>query len=120
MKKFVFLIFLFSFNAFAAGKLTSISPNLSIYSEYYPNSSAKFKGTIIFENGSGTDINEWKHNKKFFNCVKKIGSVFLYDRNGSPHAEKAAPIGHKKNIKHFFQIRSLTGVAFSQFTPSVV
>ncbi|GEM_PF-481439 len=82
MKKFIFLIFLFSFSAFAGGKLTNISPNLSIYSEYYPNSSAKFKGTIIFENGSGTDINEWKHNKKFFNCVKQMGSVFLYDRNG--------------------------------------
>ncbi len=82
MKKIVFLIFLLSFNVFAGGKLTNISPNLSIYSEYYPNSSAKFKGTIIFENGSGTDINEWKHNIKFFNCVKQMGSVFLYDRNG--------------------------------------
>lgn len=82
MKKFIFLLILFSLNAFADGKLTNLSPVLSIYSEYYPNPTAKFKGTIIFENGSSTDISEWKKNKKFFNCAKRLGSVFLYDRSG--------------------------------------
>ena len=27
-------------------------------------------------------MNEWKSNPKFFDCVKKMGSLFLYDRNG--------------------------------------
>src|SRR5579872_7110564 len=82
MKKYLFLIFLISFNACAKGQLTNISPGISIYSEFYPNPSAKFKGTIIFINGSGTDLSEWKSNKDFFDCAKKMGSVFLYDRNG--------------------------------------
>ena len=82
MRKYLFLACLLSFNAFANGKLTTLESGISIYSEYYPNPTAKFKGTIIFENGSGTDISEWKSNQKFFNCVKQSGSVFLYDRNG--------------------------------------
>lgn len=72
----------FPVTIFANGKLTRLYPGVTIYSEYYPNPAAKFKGTIIFENGSGTDISEWKSNKNFFSCVKQIGSVFIYDRNG--------------------------------------
>ena len=82
MKKYLFLIFLFSMNVFANDVFTPLSPALSLYSEYYPNPLASFKGTIIFENGSGTDLSEWKGNKKFFDCVTQLGSVFLYDRNG--------------------------------------
>lgn len=82
IKKYLFLACLLSFNSFASGQLTNLQPGVSVYSEYYPNPTAKFKGTIIFENGSGTDISEWKSNQKFFNCIKQIGSVFLYDRNG--------------------------------------
>jgi pimeloyl-ACP methyl ester carboxylesterase len=82
IRKYLFLLCLISFNVLANSHMTRLSPGVSIYSEYYQNSSAKFKGTIIFENGSGTDITEWKSNPKFFNCVMKIGSVFLYDRNG--------------------------------------
>lgn len=82
LQKKLFLLCLFSFNVFASGQLTDLGPGVSLYSEYYPNQSAKFKGTIIFENGSGADMSEWKANKKFFNCAKQMGSVFLYDRNG--------------------------------------
>ena len=82
LRKYLFLVCLLSFNAFASGKLTNLESGISVYSEYYPNPTAKFKGTIIFENGSGTDISEWKSNRRFFNCVKQSGSVFLYDRNG--------------------------------------
>ena len=55
---------------------------MALYSEYYSNTNAKFQGTIIFENGSGTDISEWTRNPKFLNCVKRAGSLFFYDRNG--------------------------------------
>ena len=74
---------LISFSLVAvAGQLTTLQPGISIYSAYYPNPTAKFKGTIIFVNGSGTDLTEWKMNPKFFNCAKQLGSLFLYDRNG--------------------------------------
>lgn len=82
LKNYLLLSCLLCSNAFAIGTLTEIHPGLSIYSEYYPNSTTKFKGTIIFENGSGTDISEWKINQKFFNCAKQLGSLLLYDRNG--------------------------------------
>ncbi len=82
LKNYLLLSCLFGLNTFATGAVTELHSGVSIYSEYYPNSSAKFKGTIIFENGSGTDISEWKTNHKFFNCAKQIGSLFLYDRNG--------------------------------------
>ncbi len=82
MKYYLYItLFIFN-NAFAIGTFTRVESNVSLYSEYYPNPKPDFNGTIIFENGSGTSINEWKQNQVFFNCVKKIGSVFLYDRNG--------------------------------------
>lgn len=71
---------------FAMRQYTKISrpgySKLPIYSEYYPNSHAKFKGTIIFENGSGTPLTEWTQNKKFFGCVRQLGNLFMYDRSG--------------------------------------
>lgn len=79
---YLFIFSLLSLNAFANGKATNMESAIPVYSEYYPNPTAKFKGTIIFVNGSGTDISEWKRNQRFFNCVKQNGSVFLYDRNG--------------------------------------
>lgn len=82
LKNYLLLSCLVCLNVFATQAVTELHPGISIYSEYYPNSTAKFKGTIIFENGSGTDISEWKANHKFFNCAKKNGSLFLYDRNG--------------------------------------
>ncbi len=61
--------------------MTNLEPGVTIYSEYYSNPKAKVPGTFIFFNGSGSDISVWK-NKKLFDCVKNIGSVFFYDRNG--------------------------------------
>lgn len=66
---------LFITKAFAVDSYTTIESGVTIYSEYYPNRLAKFKGTIVFENGSGTTT-------EFLNCVMQSGSVFMYDRNG--------------------------------------
>lgn len=76
MKNYFLLTCLLAFNTFANGQLTDLEPGISIYSEYYPNLTTKFKGTIIFENGSGTDISEWKNNQIFFNCAKKLALYF--------------------------------------------
>ncbi len=56
-------------NVFAKGQYVNID-NFKIYSEYYPNVHAKFKGTIIFENGSGISLKEWKQNKTFFYMIE--------------------------------------------------
>ena len=82
MKKLIILIYLISSTAFAKTQITTIENGVTIYSEFYQKSKSKFKGTIIFENGSGTDLNEWTDNKTFFQCAKNYGSLFLYDRNG--------------------------------------
>lgn len=68
--------------SFAVSSYTTIESGVTIYSEYYPNKLAKFKGTILFENGSGTTTDEWTQNKEFLNCVMQAGSAFMYDRNG--------------------------------------
>lgn len=82
MKIFLYLLCLVTFNVLADTKYTDVKPGVKIYSEYYPNRSAKFTGTIIFLNGSGTPITEWKENPQFLECAKKLGSIFLYDRSG--------------------------------------
>lgn len=83
MKKLILILNCFIVSSFAAeNKLTTIESGISFYTEYYPNTAAKFKGTIVFENGSGTTTDEWTQNKTFFNCAKQAGSIFLYDRNG--------------------------------------
>ncbi len=82
MRRLIFLLCFISLNVFAAiGELTNVD-GVKLYSEYYPNNSAKFKGTIIFINGSGTSMGEWGQNKQFFQCVKNVGSLFLWDRSG--------------------------------------
>ena len=55
--------------------------NVKIYSEYFPNHNSKFKGTIVFENGSGTPLTEWTKNKEFFHSAKNLGGIFIYDRS---------------------------------------
>lgn len=72
--------FIFPSVVLAQGKYTEIE-NTKIYSEYYPAAQSKFKGTIVFENGSGTPLSEWTENKDFFQCVKPYGNLFVYDRN---------------------------------------
>ena len=44
-------MYFLSLNIFATGHLSNIKPGVTLYSEYYPNTTTKFKGTIIFENG---------------------------------------------------------------------
>jgi len=87
MKKLIFLLYFISFSAFAVGQLTTVQNGVKLYSEYYPNPASKFKGTIVFINASGNSMSEWKQNTKFFECAKKAGSLFFYDRSslgGSP------------------------------------
>ena len=67
-----------------------------LYYEYYPNNSAEFKGTIIFQNGSGTPLSEWTQNKEFFNCIRKLGNVFLYDRSGLGKSPNDLSLSTKK------------------------
>lgn len=74
-------LFMFPLVSFSQGEYTRVA-RAKLYSEYYSNSNAPFKGTIIFQNGSGTDLTEWTKNKDFFNCIKKLGKVFIYDRSG--------------------------------------
>jgi pimeloyl-ACP methyl ester carboxylesterase len=82
MRKLLCLLCLLTFNVLADSRYTVIEPGVKIYSEYYQNPTAKFPGTIIFENGSGTTLTEWTGNPQFLECIKKLGSVFFYDRNG--------------------------------------
>ncbi len=76
----IFFIFL-AINVFANGQYTKIG-DVRIYSEYYSNPNAKFKGTILFENGAGTTLKEWTKNKSFFQCARRYGNLFMYDRSG--------------------------------------
>lgn len=57
--KRLFLLSIIAFKAFAIGSYAAIESGVTLYSEYYPNPNAKFKGTIIFENASGTTLDEW-------------------------------------------------------------
>lgn len=85
VKRFLNITFLAAVcmtKVFAVNGYTTIESSVTIYSEYYYNQLSTFKGTIIFENGSGTTTDEWTQNKEFLNCVMKAGSIFMYDRNG--------------------------------------
>jgi pimeloyl-ACP methyl ester carboxylesterase len=82
MKKLIFLLCFVCVSSFASiGELMNAN-GVKLYSEYYPNHTSKFKGTIVFVNGSGTSMGEWGQNKQFFQCVKNAGSLFLWDRSG--------------------------------------
>lgn len=83
MKRLYFItLVLLVTNTNALGTYTNIESGVTIYSEYYPNIKAKFKGTIIFENGSGMALTQWTNNKRFLSCANKLGSLFFFDRNG--------------------------------------
>ncbi|MBP9743247.1 MAG: alpha/beta hydrolase [Burkholderiales bacterium] len=82
LKNFLYLTFLLAIHSFAVGTYTTIESGVTIYSEYYPNPKAKFKGTIILENGSGSTTEEWTQNKQFLTCANQYGALFMYDRNG--------------------------------------
>jgi pimeloyl-ACP methyl ester carboxylesterase len=73
---------LYSTHAVSIEGYRNIGHNNVIYYQHYLNSKAAFKGTIVFENGSGIDLNEWHKNKSFLKCAKKYGALFFYDHNG--------------------------------------
>lgn len=97
-KALCFLFYLFSINGYAHDSLSILSPNEKIYHEYYLNHSTNNIGNIIFINGSGTDISEWKQNNKFFNCVKNIGSILFYDRPGLGNSPANLQVSSKQPI----------------------
>ena len=72
---------LWAFQASAQVNFTEIDGSL-LHSQYHPNPNSKFKGTIVFQNGTGSSLEAWSANKTFFNCIKQLGNLFLYDRSG--------------------------------------
>lgn len=92
------------------GQYTEIAPHTYIYSEYYPNKNSSFKGTIVFENGGGSDLSVWKkalnHETSVLACARKFGSVFIYDRSGIGKSNPdlsislKSPITAEKTINH--------------------
>jgi len=77
----VTILLIVNINVYASGKMTDID-GVKLYSEYYPNPTSPFKGTVVFINGSGTSMGEWGQNKIFFSKIKKTASLFFYDRSG--------------------------------------
>ena len=67
--------------AFAQAEFTELDGSL-LYFKYFPSPESKFKGTIIFQNGSGTSLKEWTENKTFLKCVTEQGNALMYDRSG--------------------------------------
>ena len=84
-------------NAIAQVNFTEINGSI-LHSQYHPNPTSKFKGTIVFENGSETSLREWTENKSFFECIKEQGNVFLYDRSGLGKSAQDVSISSKKPI----------------------
>ena len=72
---------LWAFQASAQVNFTEIDGSL-LHSQYHPNPNSKFKGTIVFQNGTGSSLEAWSANKTFFDCIKQLGNLFLYDRSG--------------------------------------
>ena len=70
-----------TFQASAQVNFTEIDGSL-LHSQYHPNPNSRFKGTIIFQNGTGSSLEAWSANKTFFECIKQFGNLFLYDRSG--------------------------------------
>ncbi|MFA6075598.1 MAG: alpha/beta hydrolase [Negativicutes bacterium] len=98
----------------APGAYTQIAPETNIYSEYYPNNQSAFKGTIIFENGGGCDIDEWQVTTdkqiSLFNYARTLGAVFVYARpgigNSSPDYRISAtsPITAEYTVNNLLQV----------------
>ena len=82
-------------NGFAQVDFTDVDGSI-LHSQYHPNPESKFKGTIIFENGSEISLREWTENKSFLKCIKEQGNVFLYDRSGLGKSPQDFSISLKK------------------------
>ncbi len=82
LQKLVTISFHFcTFPASAQVNFTEIDGSL-LHSQYHPNPDSKFKGTIVFQNGTGSSSEAWSANKTFFECIKQLGNLFMYDRSG--------------------------------------
>ena len=118
MRKLIFLLFFISLNAFSAiGELTNVN-GVKLYSEYYQNPAAKFKGTIIFINGSGTSMGEWGQNKQFFQCAKNLSSLFLWDRSGLGGSPNNLNLSEKNPITAKLISDQLTSLLEKRHIPS--
>ncbi|WP_114993989.1 alpha/beta hydrolase [Synechococcus sp. UW179A] len=73
--------FFWAFQASAQVNFTEIDGSL-LHSQYHPNPHSKFKGTVVFQNGTGSSLEAWSTNKTFFECIKQLGNLFMYDRSG--------------------------------------
>ena len=83
--------------AAAQAKFTEID-GFILYSEHYPNPQSEFKGTIVFQNGSGSPLNVWKDNTTFFNCARRHGNALMYDRSGLGQSPPDFSVSIKKPI----------------------
>ena len=70
-----------TFQASAQVNFTEIDGSL-LHTQYHPNPNSSFKGTIIFQNGTGSSFEAWSANKTFFECIKQLGNLFMYNRSG--------------------------------------
>ena len=73
--------YLWTFQAFAQANFTEIDGSL-LHFQYHPNPNSRFKGTIVFQSGTGSTLEAWSANKTFFECIKQLGNLFMYDRSG--------------------------------------
>ena len=73
--------YFYAFQASAQVIFTEIDGSL-LHSQYHPNPNSRFKGAIIFQNGTGSSLEAWSTNKTFFECIKQLGNLFMYDRSG--------------------------------------
>ena len=73
--------YFWAFQASAQVNFTEIDGSL-LHFQHYPNPRSKFKGTIIFQNGTGSSLEAWSANQTLFDCIKQLGNLFMYDRSG--------------------------------------
>ena len=73
--------YLWTFQASAQANFTEIDGSL-LHFQYHPNPNSRFKGTIVFQSGTGSTLEAWSANKTFFECIKQLGNLFMYDRSG--------------------------------------
>ena len=73
--------YFWAFQASAQVNFTEIDGSL-LHFQYHPNPHSKFKGTIVFQNGTGSSLETWSANQTLFDCIKRLGNLFIYDRSG--------------------------------------
>ena len=73
--------YFWAIQASAQVNFTEIDGSL-LHFQHYQNPRSKFKGTIIFQNGTGSSLEAWSANQTLFDCIKQLGNLFMYDRSG--------------------------------------